>query len=61
MLRPFSRRQKDWAMRLDHATWPEVDQYLTENTGIILPVGSLEQHGPMGLIGVQTLPNSSHS
>jgi len=42
-------------MRLDHATWPEVDQYLTENTGIILPVGSTEQHGPMGLIGTDAL------
>lgn len=38
-------------MRLDHATWPEVDAYLADHDGIILPVGSTEQHGPMGLIG----------
>lgn len=38
-------------MRLDHATWPEVDAYLKRSTGIIIPVGSTEQHGPMGLIG----------
>lgn len=39
------------AMRLDHATWPEVETYLADNRGIILPTGSIEQHGPMGLIG----------
>lgn len=42
-------------MRLDHATWPEVDAYLTEKAGIILPVGSTEQHGPIGLIGTDAL------
>lgn len=42
-------------MRLDHATWPEVQAYLDTNTGIILPVGSTEQHGPMGLIGTDAL------
>jgi len=42
-------------MRLDHATWPEVEDYLKRNRGIILPVGSTEQHGPMGLIGTDAL------
>ncbi len=42
-------------MRLDHATWPEVEDYLRRNRGIILPVGSTEQHGPMGLIGTDAL------
>ena len=42
-------------MRLDHATWIEVDTYLAENEGIILPVGSTEQHGPMGLIGTDAI------
>ena len=42
-------------MRLDHATWPEVEDYLKQNRGIILPVGSTEQHGPMGLIGTDAL------
>lgn len=42
-------------MRLDHATWPEVEAYLKRNRGIILPVGSTEQHGPMGLIGTDAL------
>jgi creatinine amidohydrolase len=42
-------------MRLDHATWPEVEAYLAENSGIILPVGSTEQHGPIGLIGTDAI------
>jgi len=42
-------------MRLDHATWPEVAAYLTHNRGIILPTGSTEQHGPIGLIGTDAI------
>lgn len=42
-------------MRLDHATWPEVEAYLAERSGVLLPVGSTEQHGPMGLIGTDAL------
>lgn len=42
-------------MRLDHATWREVEAYLRENSGIILPTGSTEQHGPVGLIGTDTI------
>ena len=38
-------------MRLDSATWPEVEVYLQTSSGIFLPAGSTEQHGPMGLIG----------
>lgn len=38
-------------MRLDQSTWYEIETYLAENRGVILPVGSTEQHGPMGLIG----------
>jgi creatinine amidohydrolase len=42
-------------MRLDHATWPEIDAYLARSTGILVPVGSTEQHGPSGLIGIDSL------
>ena len=42
-------------MRLDLATWLEVDDYLKTSTGIIIPTGSTEQHGPMGLIGTDAL------
>jgi len=42
-------------MRLDLASWLEVEAYLEQNRTIILPVGSTEQHGPMGLIGTDAL------
>ncbi|MEM7213190.1 MAG: creatininase family protein, partial [Pseudomonadota bacterium] len=42
-------------MRLEHATWPEVATYLERSDGIILPTGSTEQHGPMGLIGTDAI------
>ena len=42
-------------MRLQHATWQEVDAYLQHSRGIILPIGSTEQHGPNGLVGTDAL------
>jgi creatinine amidohydrolase len=42
-------------MRLDLCTWQEVASYLARADGIIIPVGSTEQHGPMGLIGTDAL------
>lgn len=42
-------------MRLEHSTWYEVEAYLKRSDGIILPTGSTEQHGPMGLIGTDTI------
>ena len=42
-------------MRLQLATWPEVDSYLRNSTGIIIPIGSTEQHGPTGFIGTDAL------
>ena len=42
-------------MRLDLATWPEVEAYLKATPGIIIPTGSTEQHGPMGLIGTDAI------
>lgn len=42
-------------MRLDLATWQEVDNYLKNSDGIIIPTGSTEQHGPMGFIGTDAL------
>ena len=42
-------------MRLDLCTWQEVEAYLARTDGIIIPVGSTEQHGPMGLIGTDAL------
>jgi len=37
------------------ATWPEVEAYLTRSRAIIVPLGSVEQHGPAGLIGTDTI------
>ncbi len=42
-------------MRLQLMTWQEVERYLERSSGIILPIGSTEQHGPMGLLGTDAL------
>ena len=42
-------------MQLTHATWPEVSAYLAQSKAIIVPIGSTEQHGPIGLIGTDAL------
>lgn len=42
-------------MRLQLCTWPAVETYLEASTGIIVPIGSTEQHGPSGLIGTDAL------
>ena len=48
-------------MKLEHATWQEIEIYLKPDPvtgasrGVLLPTGSTEQHGPMGLIGTDTL------
>jgi creatinine amidohydrolase len=38
-------------MDLHLQTWADVEAYLKRAKGIILPIGSTEQHGPNGLIG----------
>lgn len=42
-------------MRLQLATWPQVEAYLATSSAVILPIGSTEQHGPTGLIGTDAL------
>jgi creatinine amidohydrolase len=42
-------------MRLQLRTWQEVETYLEGSTGIIIPIGSTEQHGPTGFIGTDAL------
>lgn len=42
-------------MRLQTSTWPEVESYLEHSTGIILPIGSTEQHGPNGMLGTDAI------
>ena len=42
-------------MILHHSTWPAVEAYLRKSSGIIVPMGSTEQHGPTGLIGTDSI------
>jgi creatinine amidohydrolase len=42
-------------MLLHLSTWNEVEAYLEKSQGIILPIGSTEQHGPTGLIGTDAI------
>ncbi|RLL49429.1 creatininase family protein [Mariprofundus sp. EBB-1] len=42
-------------MQLALSTWQEVERYLEHSTGIIIPIGSTEQHGPNGLIGTDAI------
>lgn len=42
-------------MQLQMMTWMEVDAYLHRQNGLIIPIGSTEQHGPIGLIGTDAI------
>ena len=42
-------------MRLLTSSWFEVQDYLKSSDGVIVPTGSVEQHGPIGLIGTDAL------
>ncbi len=42
-------------MQLALATWHEVEDHLRTQRGCIVPIGSVEQHGPNGLIGTDHL------
>jgi len=42
-------------MLLHLCTWLEVENYLQNSQGIILPIGSTEQHGPTGLLGTDAI------
>lgn len=42
-------------MLLHLQTWPDVEKYLATSQGIIIPIGSTEQHGPNGLIGTDAI------
>ena len=42
-------------MLLALSTWCDVEAYLERSKAIILPIGSMEQHGPNGLIGTDAI------
>ena len=43
------------SIRLALRSWPEVESYLESCKGVIIPLGSTEQHGPTGAIGTDAL------
>jgi creatinine amidohydrolase len=42
-------------MLLALSTWCDVEAYLEKHRSIIVPIGSMEQHGPTGLIGTDAI------
>ncbi|NVK14857.1 MAG: creatininase family protein [Rhodobacteraceae bacterium] len=42
-------------MQLAHMTWQQVEAHLERGAAVMVPVGSTEQHGPMGIIGTDTI------
>ena len=42
-------------MRLQFMTWAAVERHLETSKGIVIPIGSTEQHGPIGLIGTDAI------
>ena len=47
------------AQLLAEKTWPQIEKYLQTEKRIIFPVGSTEQHGPNGLIGIDYLSSEA--
>jgi creatinine amidohydrolase len=43
------------ALELTTMTWPQVEAYLQHSRGVILPMGSVEQHGSAGLLGTDSI------
>jgi len=42
-------------MQLRLSTWRDVEAYLERSRGILVPIGSIEQHGPNGVIGTDAI------
>ena len=42
-------------MQLALSTWQDIEAYLATSKGIVVPIGSMEQHGPTGLIGTDSI------
>lgn len=42
-------------MLLHLCTWQEIERYLEGSKGVIVPIGSTEQHGPNGLLGTDAI------
>ncbi|GGD59787.1 creatininase family protein [Lacimicrobium alkaliphilum] len=42
-------------MLLAQSSWMEVEDYLKHSDSIVIPIGSIEQHGPNGLLGTDAI------
>ncbi|MFT5113949.1 MAG: creatinine amidohydrolase [Parasphingorhabdus sp.] len=42
-------------MQLTYSSWPQIEAYLKRCQGIVIPLGSTEQHGPTGFIGTDAI------
>ncbi|MEL6474322.1 MAG: creatininase family protein [Pseudomonadota bacterium] len=42
-------------MRLPLSTWQDIEHWLEHSRAIIIPIGSMEQHGPNGFVGTDGL------
>ncbi|MFN3313592.1 MAG: creatininase family protein, partial [Hyphomonas sp.] len=42
-------------MRLPVSTWPDIEAWLETSKTIVIPIGSMEQHGPNGFLGTDAL------
>ena len=42
-------------MLLERSTWPEIEARLERSRAIVIPIGSMEQHGPNGFIGTDAI------
>ncbi|NBC31295.1 MAG: creatininase family protein [Alphaproteobacteria bacterium] len=42
-------------MQLQLASWPDIESYLARTHGILVPIGSTEQHGPTGFLGTDAI------
>lgn len=42
-------------MLLQLSTWIEIEDYLSRSKTVLVPIGSIEQHGPNGLLGTDAL------
>jgi creatinine amidohydrolase len=48
-------KQQAYVLELLTMTWPQVEAYLQHSRGVILPLGSVEQHGSAGLLGTDAI------
>ena len=48
-------KQRSDVLELMTMTWPQVEACLGHSRGVIVPIGSIEQHGSAGLLGTDAI------